>query len=125
MKKYLSVALILTSAVVGCRSLPDADGFWEPKKSIRLIAIQTCKQWILGKLDLENHSLDEYHHAVSGFSDDSGKRYLVIQFAHKIEMKDLITEYGIEACTGGFPYYFTIDVSSDGRKVLDHYAEYE
>jgi hypothetical protein len=120
MKKAICVAMILASAIGGC--VQRAYRFWEPDDTIKAIAIQTCKQWIPGSLDLEGRNLDEYHHTVDGFHDASGKRYLSIQFERSPKCTDIICEHLIVASDGGFPDYFSISVSSDGRRVLDHYA---
>ena len=120
--RYTILALLIVTAVVA--AMVGARQWLVERESRRNItAVETCRDWVLQNLDIGNNSIDDYQIAVDKLTADDGQPYRFIQFAHKIEMKGLIHEYiGIESCEGGFPFYFSVDVSNDGARVLDHYA---
>ena len=132
MKHRLIALLIL--ATCGCdgrRRDVDAEQFWAERfwqvdEQTASVAAATASKWINSNLDLEGRKLNEYHYDFCGFSDDSGKKVIYMQYAHKKEKSDLIGADGsIEACDGGFPEYFTLDLSEDGKVVTGHYASPE
>ena len=89
-------------------------------------AIENCSSWVLKHLDIGDNALQDYHIAVDRLTDSNGEAYRFVQFAHKIEMNSLILDgVGIEACSGGFPFYFSVTASEDGLEILDHYADNE
>jgi len=124
---YLPPLLILTICANGCgtREVPDHDS---SQALIKMMdhplapkAIQTSKTWVSENLDLGDHNLDDYYVDADFFPGD--EPVFFVQFAHKVHMRDAIIDgIGIEAVYGGFPFYFSITVSPDGQRVLDHYA---
>ena len=123
MRAFPIATLMLATAIAGCKCMPYSMGVWEPDTEIKLLAVQTCKEWIPGNLDLDDHALDEYHTDVAGHCDDAGIAVLFVQFAHRVELKESIfADRRMVASDGGFPHYFTITVSAEGRRVLDHSA---
>ena len=89
---------------------------------VAIKSINTCLEWIPNNLDLGGESINNYHVSVSQLSGAIN----FVQFAHKTHMADAVLEgVGIETVLGGFPYYFSVDVSADGQHVLNHYASPE
>ena len=127
MKNVFNIILILL-LFIGCGiSIKQTNLFWELNDDLKTTSIKTCQNWIAKNLDLGSSKLAEYHFDLDGFTDRNGKKFIFAQFAHKVRMKDIIYEEigQIEAISGGFPDYFTIDLSADGKKVIGHYAENE
>jgi len=116
--------LVLTAVVAALMGIRQS---WVERESRRnIFATETSSDWVLKNLDIGNNSLSDYHTTVDKLTRNSGQTYRLVQFAHKIEMKDLIHEdIGIETCSGGFPYYFSVDVSEDGSEILSYYADRE
>ena len=116
--------LILTAAIATVVGIRQISAEREARRNRNTIA--NCQTWISTNLDIGTNSIGEYHTTIDILPDDDGLPFRFVQFAHKVHMKDLILEnVGIEACSGGFPYYFSINVSEDGETILNHYAESE
>jgi len=123
--KVLPHCLVVLAVVsLGCVSTRSRPLSWDPDTQTKNLALQTCRRWVPVNLDLGDFQLADYHHSISGLYDYRGKPIVVVFFAHKVEGKRLIRENGsIHPIRGGFPGYFNVRVSADGKSVLSHYAD--
>ncbi|TWU43569.1 hypothetical protein Poly51_63290 [Rubripirellula tenax] len=125
------VTLAFTLALVtACSPSPDhhaesaASADFEEPTAIEISeskAIEIAQNWAVANLDLDEIPITDFHVDVTRFERRDAPDQLYVQFAHKEEMSSIIHDYGIEGVYGGFPYYFSITLSLDGKSVLEHY----